>query len=431
VGLIGFLAATRVSRASAASAASRVRRPHRTIAEMAAKIGLRPSATNGLRMAFEPGHGASAVPVRSAFFGAMFGVVGLTAVLVFATSLGHLGSSPRLYGWTWDFKAPDNTFTTDCGAADYRLSEVPGVAAVTAVCYQLGVQINGRPTTGWGFTPVHGSIDPEIVTGRASSGPSEVALGAATLHALHKKIGDTVQVRGAKATHDYRIVGQVVLPQLQDGEIQPLSDGAAFTGEGFSPLADQSGHTRYLIGTFTPGVDRAAVVRRIDRIAQFQAPADQGSFVSERGASGPTRPPEIGRLREINWFPPTLAILVAVLALVAVGHALVTTAHRRRSELALLKTLGFERAQVRATLAWQATTLAIVGLAVGVPVGVLAGNLVWRHVADSLGTTSVASFPVVALAITVPCVIALVNAVGFWPARKAARTWPADALAAE
>jgi hypothetical protein len=328
-------------------------------------------------------------------------------------------------------KAPDNTFTTDCGAADYRLSEVPGVAAVAAVCLQLGVQINGRPTTGWGFTPVHGSIDPEIVTGRAPSGPAEVALGAATLHALHKKIGDTVQVRGAKATHDYRIVGQVVLPQLQDGEIQPLSDGAAFTGEGFSPLADPSSHTRYLIGNFTPGVDRAAVVRRIDRIAQFQAPADQGSFVSERGASGPTRPPEIGRLREINWFPPTLAILVAVLALVAVGHALVTTAHRRRSELALLKTLGFERGQVRATLAWQATTLAIVGLAVGVPVGVLAGNLAWRHVADSLGTTSVAIFPVVALAITVPCVIALVNAVGFWPARKAARTWPADALTAE
>jgi ABC-type lipoprotein release transport system permease subunit len=106
-------------------------------------------------------------------------------------------------------------------------------------------------------------------------------------------------------------------------------------------------------------------------------------------------------------------------------------AHRRRSELALLKTLGFERGQVRATLAWQATTLATVGLAVGIPVGVLVGNVVWRHVASSLGISPVVIFPVVAVALTVPCVIALVNAVGFGPARKAERTWPADALSAE
>ena len=431
VGLIGFLAATRVSRASSASVALRARRPHRTIAEIAAKAGLRPSATNGLRMAFEPGRGASAVPVRSAFFGAVFGVVGLTAVLVFATSLGHLDSSPRLYGWTWDFKAPDNTFTSNCNAADYGLAQVSGVAAVAAVCYQSGVLINGRPTTGWGFTPVHGSIEPEIVTGRAPSGPADVALGAATLHALRKRVGDTVQGRGAKATHDYRIVGQVVLPQLQDGDIQPLSDVASFTGEGFAPLVDPNNSTRYLIGNFAKGVDRTAVVRRIDAISQFQAPPDQSSFVSAKGASGPTRPPEVGRLREIAWFPPTLAVLIAVLALVAVGHALVTTAHRRRSELALLKTLGFERRQVRATLAWQATTLATVGLAVGIPLGVLLGNIVWRHVAESLGVSPVAVLPLFALALTVPCVIALMNAVGFWPARKAARTWPADALSTE
>ena len=431
VGLVGFLAATRVSRASSPAAAPRARGPHRTIAEMAARIGLHPSATNGLRMALEPGHGASAVPVRSAFFGAVFGVVGLTTVLVFASSLGHLDSSPRIYGWTWDFKAPDDTFTSACGPTDYGLSKVPGVASVAAVCYQTGVPIDGRPTTGWGFTPVQGSIEPEIVAGRAPSGPAEVALGAATLRALGKRIGDRVQARGTKAVNQYLIVGQVVLPPLLDGDIQPLSDGAAFTGEGFAPLADRNGHSRYLVGKFEPGADRAKVTRHINAMSQFRAPPQQGSFVSEQGVSGPTRPPEIGRLREIDWFPPMLAVLIAVLALIAVGHALVTTAHRRRSELALLKTLGFERRQVRATLAWQATTLAIVGLAIGLPVGALLGNVVWRHVADSLGISPVAILPVVALALTVPCVIALVNFVGFGPARKAARTWPADALTAE
>jgi ABC-type lipoprotein release transport system permease subunit len=126
-----------------------------------------------------------------------------------------------------------------------------------------------------------------------------------------------------------------------------------------------------------------------------------------------------------------LAVLIAVLALVAVGHALVTTAHRRRSELALLKTLGFERRQVRATLAWQATTLATVGIAVGLPLGVLLGTLVWRRVADSLGISPTTAVPVVALVLTVPCVIAVANVVAFLPARVAARTWPAVALRAE
>ena len=96
-------------------------------------------------------------------------------------------------------------------------------------------------------------------------------------------------------------------------------------------IADRNGHSRYLIGKYAPGVDRAAVDRRIDGISQFRVPEGQGAFTTEQGASGATRPPEITRLREIDWFPPTLAVLVAGLALVAVGHALVTTAHRRRS----------------------------------------------------------------------------------------------------
>jgi hypothetical protein len=428
--VIALVAATRATRLSLPSAGSSARRSRRTLAEMAARTGLRPPVTNGLRMALDPGRGTTAVPVRSAFLGAIFGVIGLTAVLVFASSLGYLDASPRLYGWTWDFKAPDDSFTSDCGARDFGLGAVPGVAAVTAVCYQY-MQIDGRPTIGWGFTPVRGVIEPEVVAGRAPRGPTEVALGRATLRALGKKIGDTVRARGPTATKGYRIVGQIVLPPLNDGDVQPLADVAAFTGAGFAPLLDRNNSTRYLLGDFAPGVDRAAVVRRIDAIPQFEPPPQQNAFVVDKGAAGPTRPPEVERLRHINWLPPILAVLIAVLALVAVGHALVTTAHRRRSELALLKTLGFERRQVRATLAWQATTLATVGLAVGLPVGVLVGNLVWRRVADSLGISPAAAIPAVALALTVPCVIALANVVAFWPARAAARTWPAVALRAE
>ena len=68
-----------------------------------------------------------------------------------------------------------------------------------------------------------------------------------------------------------------------------------------------------------------------------------------------------------------------------------TSVRRRRRELALLKTIGFGRRQVSATVAWQATTLAFVGLVVGIPIGLLLGRLVWQRVADGLGVETVST----------------------------------------
>ena len=118
-------------------------------------------------------------------------------------------------------------------------------------------------------------------------------------------------------------------------------------------------------------------------------------------------------------------------AFVAVGHALVTSVRRHRRDLALLKTLGFRRRQVRATVAWSATTLAVVGLLVGIPAGVWLGRLAWRAVADGLGVPAVVTVPALALLLTIPAALLFVNVVGLVPARAAARTRPAVALRAE
>lgn len=430
VGLIGALTALRATRLPSNAAVSRARRARRTFSDRAAEAGLRPTFTNGLRMALEPGRGRNSLPVRSAFFGAVLGVIGLSAALVFGASLGHLDATPKAYGWTWDFKAPDDTFTLKCGTSDYGLGAQRGVAAVAAVCYQP-VELDGRPTTGWSFTQIRGSIEPEVVSGRAASGPREVALGAATLHALGKKIGDTVRARGPKGTTSYTIVGQVVLPEMKAGDEQPLAEGAAFTPGGYAPLFDQDNTSRYLLGTFASGSDHAAVLRRVDAMTAFHPPSGEEAFVGDQGVAAAMRPPEVDRLRNIGWFPPLLAGLVVVLALVAIGHTLMTTTRRRRSELAVLKALGFERRQVRATLAWQATTLATVGLIVGIPIGVVIGSVVWRQVAENLGISPAPHYPTLALVLAIPVVIAVVNIVGFCPARSAARSSPAVALTVE
>ena len=50
-----------------------------------------------------------------------------------------------------------------------------------------------------------------------------------------------------------------------------------------------------------------------------------------------------------------------------------------------MKSLGMIRRQVAYTVSWQTTTVAIIGIVVGVPLGVAAGRLVWHAFATNLG----------------------------------------------
>jgi ABC-type antimicrobial peptide transport system permease subunit len=400
----------------------------RSIAETFKVSRLRPTISNGVRMALDPGRDERAVPLRSAFVGAVLGVLGVTALLVFAASLSNLSDTPRLYGWTWDVKARDPATPAHCGSKTFAVERQPGVSDVGAICYH-GFEVEGRDTVVWGFTQVRGSIEPAIVAGRAPIGGDEIALGLDTTNAVHKQIGDTVRVGRGKAAHEFRIVGRAVFPPMTYGDVQHLADGATVTGAGFARVltADDDETTRYVVARVAPG-DRTNVVRSVR--ARLIRQGGDPSLATE-AVGGPTRPPEIDRIRNVAWFLPTLAVLICVLALIAVAHALITTARRRRHELAVLKAIGFTRGQVRATLAWEASTLAIVGIVFGVPAGVVVGRLAWSLVADNLGVATTVALPALALVLVIPATLLLVNAVAYFPARTAARTRTSATLAAE
>lgn len=414
---IAFAAALRATRQSAPDSLAGTRSRKATVVQRISAAGFAPSLTNGLRMAVEPGKGRAAVPVRSAFLGAVSGVLGVTAVLVFTASLGHLVDTPRLYGSTWDFKVADTTLHNPCRATDYGLARDPGIGALAEVCAQ-NVQVDGRPAGALAFTQLRGDpIQPVVLAGRAPNGDREVALGSKTLHALDKHVGDAVRVTSRTADIEFRIVGRVVLPTL--GPSQLLADGVAFTGAGYAPLFDRNLFFRYFVGTYSPGADPVQVGSRIDTIAQLGA------------SSGPTVPVEIDRLRQIGWLPKTLAGFVGGLALLAVGHAIVTAVRRRRRELAIFKSLGFSRRQVRATVDWQATTLGAVGVVIGVPAGIVVGRIVWGAVSGALGVSTSPAAPAIALVLTALGALALVNVVAFLPGRAASRMRTAWVLRSE
>jgi ABC-type antimicrobial peptide transport system permease subunit len=115
----------------------------------------------------------------------------------------------------------------------------------------------------------------------------------------------------------------------------------------------------------------------------------------------------------------------------SLAHALLTSVLRRRRDLAVFKALGFSRRQLHGTVAMQATTMALIALVIGLPLGTAAGRLAWRFLAADLGVPPRPVLPVVTLALAALAVLACVNAVALLPGRTAARTRVAEVLRTE
>ena len=387
------------------------------VARAIAQTGTSPPVAVGVRFALDRGRQRHALPVRSSLMGATFGVLVVVGVLMFSSGLHALVTTPARYGWTWDLVGYDARAQPkggDCGPIDTNLVANRKFAAVASVCTG-NVEVAGHPVTAWGFGQLRGSVQPEIVEGRAPRAFGEVALGAATLATAHQHVGGRVRIAGEAKAATFRIVGQAVFAGVSDP--QPLADGAAFTAAALERLGANGGWN--FVVKLAPGTDRDAMVRQQRRAAVLGGPIT------------PTLPAEIDRVRQIRGLPLALAAFVAVVALVAVGLALVSSLRRRRRELAVLKTLGFTRRQVRATVAWQASTVAAVGLVIGIPLGLLVGAFVWRRVAEELGVSPDPAWPVLGIALLVVGALVAVNLIAAVPARRSARTRPAVVLRSE
>jgi hypothetical protein len=80
---------------------------------------------------------------------------------------------------------------------------------------------------------------------------------------------------------------------------------------------------------------------------------------------------------------------------------------------------------------WQSTTLAIIAILIGVPLGVAAGRWVWTTFADQLGILPSPAVPVMALFIIIPATVLLANVIAYLPGRAAGRVKAATVLRTE
>lgn len=398
------------------TAGSPADRPSRLL-ESLASMGLPVPAVTGLRMAVSPGRRQSSAPVRNAaLVSTIFCISAVLVVATYGASLRHMLDTPRLYGWDWDLLV-GNPYLGDIAEENLpALTENHSVAGVSTIAF-ADIDIQGARATALGFGSVLGEVLPPVVEGRAPLQPDEVLVGTKTLRDLGSDIGRTVTARVGDRSAEVRIVGRGVLPGIVDAlDVGALGEGVLFTDQGLRRLVPDAPRNLFAV-RFRPGVDTDDATRQV---------ADAFPYLS-----GPTPPKSVADFGRVDAMPAVLAGLLTLLAMATLAHATLTAVRSRRRELAILKTLGFVRSQVQATVAFQATALMVVALAVGVPLGVGAGRWTWRVFAESLGIVPAPVLPLTVFLGIVPVAILVANLIAAGPGRTASRVQPSTALQAE
>jgi putative ABC transport system permease protein len=170
---------------------------------------------------------------------------------------------------------------------------------------------------------------------------------------------------------------------------------------------------------YRSGTDRAAEITHLRRALDPLPTRSSGE------------PREVQALSDVSGLPAVLGGLLVLLAIATLAHTLVSSVRRRRRELAVLRTMGFVRRQVWSSVFWQTTTLVVISLAIGIPIGALIGRFAWNVFAEDLGAIAEPHLAWLPFVLIIPAAVLLSSLVAMVPAWLAGRTRPGAALRAE
>ncbi len=385
------------------------RRPSST-ADRLARWGARPSTVIGVRYAFESG-GRPSIPVRAALLSATIAVTGVIGAGVVATSLDSLLGDGARWGWNWS-TMPDLFGETEAPPDLQTDDRIAGVGQLQ----QTSVVLEGLRIGGFSMEQVKGDVTFTVATGRLPSTASEVALGRDTSKQLDAPVGGTVTAVASDGSSpvDLTVVGIVVLPPTQ---FPSPSTGAALTPDGLAAVANDN-VDRSLALQYRKGAD-------VTGLEQHLRTDDGMSFPIFARAQAPGSVKDIAQGRGIAI---ALAGFFTVLGIAGLLHAMTVSCRRRRGQLVILRTLGFRRRQVITTAVAQAMSIAVLGLLIGIPVGMIVGRAVWSGLAGDLGVLDQASTPWALVVLVVPATMAIAAVVAWPPGHRAARARPIDNL---
>jgi ABC-type lipoprotein release transport system permease subunit len=415
------LAGSRAARPASRRAASRsVWLTHLPIARpVAARVGA--------RMAFDGGGSKRKGGAWPALIGSVAAVTGVVAIATVNHGLTDAVAHPQVAGVAWDavVQPAQSDISIDTGVKPALVDSVahqPGVVAMSTV---------GRVVSQIGDlgVPVYTVIDPKegatvhlvTLSGRAPENDNEIVLGPSTAHDLGVKAGDAVKLADGASV---KVVGLGLFPS--DVHAQ-FDEGAWVSPHRWSALAAQD------YDPDSEDVEMVIAVRFATRDHLDTQIESLGTALGSTvdGVSPADEPLELANLHNVRTLPTVLAVFLALLGTIAVGHALFSSVYRRRRDFAVLQSLGVTRTGVRAMITSQATVVGIAGLLVGLPLGLIAGRSGWQSITHRVPLTFRSPFTVVAVVLIIPAALIAANVLAIVPARRASRTKPALVLRSE
>jgi FtsX-like permease family len=368
----------------------------------------------GAGLALERGSGDRSLPVRPAIAGATAGILGIVGAFGLVHGIDDALTTPQRSGQVWQAVIyPDDT--DPIASLVDRLRRDQAVDAVSTV-RRVDIDVDGQGLPVYALAPAWSALSFVVLRGRAPAAPDEAVLGPSSAKALHRGVGDEIRVGGAHG-RTVRVVGLGLLPHTAHSS---FDQGVWMTADGLDPvdpLRDHPEQESALLVAFHRGVPTDATIARLQ----------QAGF----GVEPASLPQDVTFLNNVRTLPKALAGFLALLGLAALAHVLVTAVRRRRHDLAVLRAIGFRPLQAASCVLWQATTVAVVAIVLGVPLGIAVGRWSWRWVADATPLLYVAPVAALAILTAVPAALLLANAIAVLPARRASRLRPAEVLRSE
>jgi putative ABC transport system permease protein len=388
----------------------RTARP-RKLANPRAEGGVLPAAI-GVSFALGPGTMRSARR-RVAFAGIIVAITGVVGSIVFVGSLDAFTSTPTRFGIAFDL-----SLELPSGHARTVLTQLAGDQDLAAVVESRSgtVTLDGRTIVGYSLDPRKSAIPATAPAGRLPQRNDEIAIGPKLLTALHKQIGDNVDLSTSDGTRNLRIVGTVLSPV---SESNAFNQEALLTSQTLDVATPRPAIAALL--RLRPGANLSAVTAQLHSRYPFGVTDE-----SPAHAPGPVR-----NLQQVAQLPLVLALFFAVLGVAALAQAILLTTSERRRDIAVLRSLGFTRRQVVSVLLAATTSVATAGILVGIPVGIVAGTLGWRAVADALYITPTVSVPMAGIAAISFGLLGYAVLIGVVPGRLAVSRAPAASLHTE
>ena len=416
-------------------------RPSRTVSALS-RIGAPVVAVAGARLALEPGRGRRSLPTRPALAGAALGVLGLVAAFTLAAGMDDAIANPARIGSTWDVEVTLNDpssfehVSTAFGSVDARRD-----VTATAQVERGLVVIDGLTQPTYSLEHRKGLLDFTPLDGRAPGADGEIALGPETAGTYGVKVGDTVAATVAGGPDEGKprelsVVGIVLLPTTPHSS---YDQGALVTSHQLHQLFGADSIDFDALGQSGP--DSLAALPPVIPVlyASLSDHADARTAAEEidadvrpgLAAAPTTRPTDLVNLSNVRMLPILFAAFTILLAITTLAHVSASVVRRRAGDIAVMRVLGLTPRQARFTLSWQATTIAVIGLLIGLPIGVLIGQMSWRWVAESTPMLYVAPLGLLTMLVVVPAWLLTSNLLALWPGRNAARMRPAEVLRRE